>query len=296
MFRSRPILMLLALLGLAACSPTTSLAPSAQPTPGGSASVTPGPTDATSPAATPGASSAATTTVRAYFVLGSHTGDGGLVPVLREVPQTVAVGAAAMSALFAGPNPQELGADPAMYTSITTGMRSLGLSIDAGVATANVSADFAVGSDLDVRGRFAQVVYTLTQFPTITGVRFLLDGVPPKTAFIGTFTRADYTDLLPAIWVDQPAWGGDLTSPARITGLANVFEGQFHVEILDATGHSLGDQPVHASCGTGCWGTFDVTIPVTIATAQAGTLRVYDTSEQGGARQHVVDYPVTLTP
>jgi germination protein M len=201
-----------------------------------------------------------------------------------------------LTALFAGPNPQELGADPAMYTWIPSGARYLAFTIDAGVATANVSADFTTGSDADVRGRFAQVVYTLTQFPTVTGVRFLFDGVTPKTVFIGAFTRADYTDLLPPIWVDQPAWGGALSNPARITGLTDVAEAQFQVEILDATGKSLTDQPVHASCGSGCWGTFDVTLSYTVATAQQGTLRVYDQSAQDGSRIHVVDYPVTLTP
>lgn len=283
---------LLVIVLAAGCGPTTSPQPTAVPTPGAS----PLATAPASPGTTPTASPAGTTTVRAYFVLGSHTGDGGLVPVLREVPQTQAVGAAALAALFAGPNPQELAADPAMYSGISEGSRSLGLTIDGGVATANVSNDMTVGDEAAVRGRIAQVVYTLTQFPTISGVRFLFDGVPPKTVFTGTYKRADYTDLLPAIWVDRPAWGGALANPARITGLANVFEAQFRVEILDTAGRSLTDQPVHASCGTGCWGTFDVTLAYTVATAQAGTLRVYDTSEQNGSRQHVVDYPVTLTP
>ena len=38
----------------------------------------------------PTASPAATTLVRAYFMLGSFTGNAGLVPVLRQVPETKA--------------------------------------------------------------------------------------------------------------------------------------------------------------------------------------------------------------
>jgi germination protein M len=296
MVRPRPTLILLVLLVLAGCGPTTSASPSGAPTLGASPTATdaasPGATTATSPAP-----SAAATTVRAYFILGSHTDDGGLVPVLRSVPQTEAVGAAAMTALLAGPNTQELGADPAMYSWIPSGTRFLGLTITAGVATVDLSTEFQAGGDTEsVAGRMAQVVYTLTQFPTVHGVRFEFEGVPPKTVFIGELGRADFTELLPAIWVDAPAWGGVLGNPAQVAGLANVFEARFQVEILDAAGHSLIDQAVTASCGTGCWGTFDVTIPYSVASAQAGTLRVYDTSEQGGTREHIVEYPISLTP
>ena len=53
-----------------------------------------------------------TTIVRAYFFLGSFTGNAGLAPVLREIPKTQAVATAAMSALLAGPNATELGRQP----------------------------------------------------------------------------------------------------------------------------------------------------------------------------------------
>jgi hypothetical protein len=289
------MLTLLAAFFVAACGPMTSPQPSAQATPGG----TPAAPLATSPAASPAVSPDATTTVRAYFMLGSHTDDSGLVPVLRDVAQTQAVGAAAMTALLSGPNADELGADPAMYTWIPAGARFLGLTIDAGIATVNLSAAFGTGSGDAAIGSYAQVVYTLTQFPTVTGVAFQLDGVGvgvPGVITIRPAVRGDFTQFLPPIWVDRPAWGGTLDNLARVTGLANVFEGRFQVEILDAAGHSLTDEPVTASCGTGCWGTFDVTLPYTVATAQAGTLRVYATSAQDGSRVDIVEYPVLLTP
>ena len=184
-----------------------------------------------------------------------------------------------------------------MYTSIPEGTRLLGLQISNGVATVNLSSEFEAGGDsISVSGRIAQVVYTLTQFPTVNGVRFEFDGVPPKSVFIGAFTRADYTAFLPAIFVDRPAWGGTLGVPARVTGMANVFEATFRIAILDDTGTVLADQQAMASCGTGCWGTFDITIPYHVARAQSGTLRVYDLSAKDGSRENVTEYPVTLTP
>ena len=274
-------------------------APSAEPTPGETAA--PGGTG--EPGASPQETAATTTTVRAYFFLGSFTDNSGLVPVLRQVPKTSAVGAAAMNALLAGPNDTELGARPAMYTVVPEGTRFLGLTIDGGVATVNLSREFeSGGGSASVLGRLAQVVYTLTQFPTITGVRFELDGQPVTTfsgegvVLDGPVGRTDYTDFLPAIWVDRPAWGGVLGNPGRVTGLANVFEAAFNVATLDAADRSLVDVPAMATCGTGCWGTFDVTIPYSVSAAQWGTLRVYDLSANDGSPEHVVEYPVWLTP
>ncbi len=271
--------------------------PSSEPTPG-----YPGPV-ASGGAGSPAPSAAATTTVRAYFFLGSFTGNAGLAPVLREVPKTSAVGAAAMTQLLAGLTEPEVDARPAFYTTVPEGTRFLGLTIQNGVATVNLSKEFGSGGgSASVLGRLAQVVYTLTQFPTITGVRFQLDG-QAVTTFSGEgivldhpVGRADYTDFLPPIWVDRPAWRGVLASPARVTGLANVFEAQFQVQVLNAADRTLIDVPVTASCGSGCWGTFDVSLTYAVSAAQWGTLRVYDRSAQDGAPEHVVDYPVWLTP
>jgi hypothetical protein len=278
--------------------------PSSEPTPGTSPGTSPGPGQ--SPAASPASSPAPTAgpiTIRAYFFLGSFVDNAGLVPVLREIPHTQAVGAAAMQALLEGPSEAELGARPAMYTTVPEGTRFLGLRIEAGIATVNLSREFeSGGGSASVLGRLAQVVYTLTQFPTVTGVRFELDGVPVST-FTGQgvvldspVDRGDYTDFLPAIFVDRPAWGGVLGSPARLVGVANVFEATFQVRLKDGAGRSLADATAMASCGTGCWGTFDVTVPYTIGTAGWGTLQVYEHSAQDGSVINLTEYPVWLTP
>jgi len=269
--------------------------PSSEPTP--AESPEPSPTPAESQGTVTG-----TVTLRAYFFLGSFVDNAGLVPVLREIPKTKAVGAAAMEALLAGPNDDELGARPAMYTDIPDGTRFLGLTIDAGVATVNLSKEFeSGGGSANVLGRLAQVVYTLTQFPSIETVQFQLDGQPIEVFSDAGYAdhpvgRADYTGELPAIFVDRPTWGGVLANPARIAGLANVFEAQFRVRIVTDAGRVLADEPVHASCGSGCWGTFDVTIPYTVRSARWGTLGVYEPSPKDGSVTNLTEYPVWLTP
>ena len=268
--------------------------PSGEPTPGPIASPgpTPGPTQ-----------SPATTTVRAYFILGSFTDNAGLVPVLREIPATEAVGAAAMTALLAGPNDAELGARPAMYTAIPEGTRFLGLDVAGGIATVNLSREFeSGGGSASVLQRLAQVVYTLTQFPTVKGVELQLDGEPVDVlggdgkVLRQPATRDDYTSQLPVIFVDQPAWGGVADNPARITGVANAFEATFQARIADGDGRGLAQAVVTAECGTGCWGAFDVTIPYTVSAEGWGTLQVYELSARDGTVISLTEYPIWLTP
>jgi germination protein M len=241
--------------------------------------------------------------VRVYYFLGSFVDNEGLAPVLREVPRTRAVGAAAMAALLEGPNDAELGARPAMYTTIPDGTRFLGLRIEGGVATVNLSREFeSGGGSASVLGRLAQVVFTLTQFPTVSAVKFELDG-EPVTVFSGEgvvleepVDRSDYTDQLPDVFVDRPAWRGVPNNPMHLAGMANVFEAVFQVRLLDAEGGTLAEGPIMATCGTGCWGTFDTFIPYSVTHAGWGTLQVYVASEVDGSPERLTEYPVWLTP
>jgi immunoglobulin-like protein involved in spore germination/sporulation and spore germination protein len=235
-------------------------------------------------------------------MLGSHTGGGGLTPVLRTIPKTQAVGAASMTELLAGPVGGELSADPAMFSDIPFDARFLGLSIANGVATVNLSSEFAAGgTTATIEQRYGQVVFTLTQFATVKSVRFQLDAADaPAVTDSGPVSRAvtrlDYVGVIPAIFVDGPAWGGAVANPARFTGLAYAFEAQFRLQLVAADDTTLVDTAVHASCGTGCWGTFDVTVPYAVAAAQWGTLRVFELSAADSRPVNVTEYPVWLTP
>jgi spore germination protein GerM len=316
------------LVALAGCGPVTgdlgavaTTPPSAEPsldnprpdsTPGSSSVATGAPSGGpsagptTRPTKAPAATqspSGATTVVRVYYFLGSFVDNAGLTPVLREVPETKAVGAAALTALLEGPNEAELSARPALYTTIPEATHFLGLRIERGIATVNLSREFELGGGAaSVLGRLAQVVYTLTQFPTVSGVRFELDG-EPVTVFSGEgvvldepVDRLDYTDQLPAIFLDRPAWRGVPNNPMRIAGMTDVFEAVFQVRLLDAGGRTLAEGPISATCGSGCWGTFDASIPYQVSSAGWGTLRVWVASAVDGSPESTTDYPVWLTP
>ena len=269
--------------------------------------------------------------VRAYFLM--QDGSGGevvneptLVPVLRTVPRSTATATAAMKALLAGPSAKERAPTWPIETLIPAGTKLLGIEISGGLATVDLSAEFASLSPDDpwgdgsysLHGRVAQVVYTLTQFTTVDRVDFKLDGKPVKVlygmpdpesgaseaiAMDKPVTRATYRDhysyrdhFLPLIFVDRPAWGAALPNPGRVTGLANVNEAQFRITLLDRNDKVLVDTPVLASCGTGCWGKFDVTLRYDVSHPQWGTLRVWDISEYSGRPVAVREYPVYLRP
>jgi immunoglobulin-like protein involved in spore germination/sporulation and spore germination protein len=269
----------------------------------GSPDVTPGPSDepTTEPSTEPGGSSGpggspsqaptGTTLVRTYFDLGGPEGTAGLVATLREVPGTKAVATAAVNALLAGPTAAET--SRSIGTAVPDGTQLLGLKIEGGIATIDLSSEFQAGGGGDAyRIRLGQVVYTLTQFPSVNGVALQIEGEGDATVL----KRTDFVEQLPAIWVDRPAWNAAIGNPAHITGNANVFEATFRVSILDGSGKVLADEQVMATCGSGCRGTFDTSVEYTIAKAQYGTLRVYEPSAKDGSPVNIRDYRVWLTP
>jgi germination protein M len=273
---------------------------SATPSPPPSSSPSGNPAETPKPTPTPTRSSGETIVIRAYYVLDGDVGVEGLVPTLREVPETTAVARAAMETLLRG----EILADyDRLSTAIPAGTRLLGLSIKDGVATVDLSREFeSGGGSASAFRRLGQVVYTLTQFSTVRSVLFQVEGRTVTTfgsegiVLEGPQARTDFVNILPSIFVDRPAYGAAAGNPARITGNANVFEASFLIAILDASGRTLVTDHTMATCGTGCRGTFDATFAYDVARAQWGTLRVFYGSAKDGSPQDIRDYPVWLTP
>ena len=239
--------------------------------------------------------------VRAYFYLGGEPGTEGLVPVPREIGTGDPI-EEALSALLAGPTSDEAGLRT-ISSAIPVGSRSLGLTVTDRIATVDLSSEFeSGGGSASTLIRLGQVVFTLTQFPSVQSVVFKVDG---RTATVfgseglvldGPLGRADEAGLLPAIFVDLPPFGGAIANPGRISGTADVFEAAFRVTILDEAGNTIADVPAMATCGTGCRGTFEMTVSYSVDRAQLGTIRVWEASMKDGRPVNVRDYPVGLVP
>ena len=212
------------------------------------------------------------------------------------------VGTAALEALLAGPDSFE--EDYGLRTAIPDGTQLLGLEIEDGIARADLSSEFeSGGGSASMQARLAQVVFTLTQFPTVEGVVFSLDGEPidvlggEGVVIDHPLTRRDYADLLPAILVTSPALNQSVGSPVVIRGSANVFEANVGIEILDQNGNVLADTFTTATCGTGCRGTFRARVAFEVDREQMGMIVVHDDDAAGtGTYPHEVRIPVRLLP
>jgi germination protein M len=226
----------------------------------------------------------------------------GLFVTYRSEPSTPRVGTAALEALLEGPDSFE--EDYGLRSAIPDGTQLLGLTIDEGVARVDLTSEFeSGGGSASMQTRLAQVVYTITQFPTVKGVVFSLDGEPidvlggEGVVIDHPLTRRDYADLLPAILVTSPALTQTVESPVLIRGSANVFEANVGIQILDENDEVLVETFTTATCGTGCRGTFRARVPFRVDHAQQGTIVVHDDDAAGtGTFPHEVRIPVRLQP
>ena len=223
-----------------------------------------------------------------------------LFVVHRTQPATRAVGAAALEALLAGPSDQEVNGDVA--TAVPAGTELLGLDIADGVATVDLSSEFeAGGGSRSIRLRLAQVVFTLTQFPTVKRVLFRLDG-EPVDVFSGEglvldepVTRADYDELVPTILVESPPVWAEVGNPVTVSGSANVFEANVTVRVLLWNGKEIAREFTTATCGSGCRGDFSVSVEYPPQKEETAVIVVHDDDAVGeGFPPHEIRIPVIL--
>ena len=266
-------------------------------------------TTTTEPATTTTAAPLTTTTTESleghavYFLLDELEEDAGgpyLVPVYREITGDD-VPLAVTEALLEGPTADETAGIPAITTAIPEGATVLGVEVNEGTATVDLSVEYGEGGgSASMFGRLAQVVYTLTRLPDVTEVQFAIEGEPiglfsaEGIELEGAQARDDFYDWLPPIFVDHPAWGEPVTSPIAVSGLSNVFEAVSQVLLTDDDGLPLFEDTVMATCGTGCWGEWNVEIPFTIDRDQFGALIVWEYSAKDGSQINIREYPIQL--
>jgi spore germination protein GerM len=287
-----------ALVALSACSGGVQIVGTVPPPPG---TLRPDPSGlAETPAESPQATPAGTIVLTNYFFLDSGGGPT-LVPVPRAIARAPAIGGATLHALLTGPTANETKAG--IGSAIPGDTLLLGLTIEDGLATVDLSGEFAAsGSEAELVGRIAQVVYTLTQFSTVTRVAFSLDGRPVPITPPGAtetqraVTRADFVDVVPPVFVETPRWGEPVSSPIRLFGTADVFEATFQADLFDAEGNRLFRRTLTATCGTGCRGDFRDQVAFSVDREQVGRLIVYTLSARDGSVEETRTYDVVLIP
>lgn len=212
----------------------------------------------------------------------------------------VGVASAALAALFAGPTADE--AAGGMASSIPQGTALLALEITGGVASVDLSSEYASGGgSLSTMMRLAEVVFTLTQFEGVLGVELEIDGVPVDVfgseglVLAHPMTRADFEALSPAILVESPLPGATVVSPVWVRGTSNTFEATSLVKIVDQNGAQVGFDVVTATSGSGTRGTFDAAVVYAVDAAGPGAVVAYEESAEDGSVINEVTIPVQLT-
>jgi hypothetical protein len=216
----------------------------------------------------------------------------GKVAAAGRAVEPPAVARGAMEALLAGPNDVEAGIG--MEATLGEHTQLLGIEIADGVATVDLSGDFVNDTGADIALRVAQVVFTLTQFPTVDRVTLTIEGFTAPTVGFDAIPvievdRSDFEDQTPAILVESPTPGATVTSPVTVTGISNTFEANVRYDVTDAGGAVVDDGFTTATAGTGTWGEFSFTIAPDPGDV---TLTVFQESAEDGRR--VDEYVVPL--
>lgn len=211
--------------------------------------------------------------VRVYWL-----SDGKVWPLARET-SSEGRESQALALLFEGPTEEERD-ELGLSTAVPEPTGTYRLSAGQGVARYSGSPAFVE------REAIAQLVYTLTQFPTVDSVEVEGEG----------YTRADFENLTPAILVESPLAFEEVGNPVRATGTANTFEANFHYELTDTDGRIVDEDFVTATSGSGERGTFDfTTAEYEIPFDGIGALIVFERSAEDGSRINLVEIPVRMS-
>jgi Immunoglobulin-like domain of bacterial spore germination len=155
----------------------------------------------------------------------------------------------------------------------------LGIPAPVSIAGGTATVDLAKATPDQV----AEIVYTLTQFPSVQRV-----DVAGRTSL----TRDDFAAYLPPILIEAPAPGATVPQTFRVSGTASVFEATLVVQLV-RDGKVLSKQTVTASEGAPGRGTFDETFS---ASPGALVVTAFAPSAADGTPQHQVDVPATVEP
>jgi immunoglobulin-like protein involved in spore germination len=166
-------------------------------------------------------------------------------------------------------------------TQAVAGAALKALGIDATVTISNGTATVDLPGATD--DQIEEVVFTLTQFPTVQ--RVAIGGK--------TYTRSDFDGRLQPILVDTPAAHARVAKTFHVTGSASVFEATLVVE-LEQGGKPVAHVTATASQGAPGRGAFDTTL--TAPGTGPATVVAYAPSAEDGSPQHEVRVPVVVMP
>ncbi|GIW04739.1 MAG: hypothetical protein KatS3mg059_1359 [Thermomicrobiales bacterium] len=227
--------------------------------------------------------------------------DGKVAPATRvEKPLSETIFDVTLKALLAGPQPDETAFGLTSAIRADTRLRG---PVQVDPTTRTASVDFLRGfrsqdATLQAR-RMAQVVFTLTQFPAITRVTFLVNGKPLEAlnargrVIDGPATRDDYASLTPALLVESPGIWAAVRSPIQVSGTMPSDTASVGFRLYDRDDVLLVEGSVGFRRSRNPRRPFQLAVPYDLQTAQRGTLVIFRITADG-EEQDAVAIPLDL--
>jgi hypothetical protein len=139
----------------------------------------------------------------------------------------------AMRTLIAGPDAVDTAAG--LTNAVATTVVIDNISQQGDVVIVDLGRKFETAN---TRPQVGQVVYTLTQFPGVRAVQFLIEGQPNGATGVPPQTRGDLADMTPQILPLTPAPADRLTKTFTCQGLTQLTV-SMTCAVIDAKGHRV---------------------------------------------------------
>jgi len=185
-----------------------------------------------------------------------------------------------------------------LENAIPSDVEILGLRFEDGVWIADMNEAFLAGAGglLADMTMLNQLIYTLIYPLPDAEVLFTVDGQPVETfgseglMLTEPVGRDEFLDQAHVINLSEPIVETD--DGWIVRGRANVFEATLALNVLDGSGVVTHEEFVTASCGTGCWGEFEVTLDPDLIVPGESSIQLFQHSAQDGSAVDVITVPV----
>lgn len=187
-----------------------------------------------------------------------------------------------------------------MATAIPAGVMVESQTVADGVIVADMSEPFVNGAGglLADMTMLNQLIYTLTHAEPGSEVLFTVNGQPVEAfgseglGIADPVGRDDFLDHLNQIILTEPIL--EVEHVYVVAGRANTFEASLTVQVVDGNGQVVHEEPVQATCGTGCWGEFGVGIASDLIVPGESSIRLLTYSAEDGSPSNVLTVPIPV--
>jgi Immunoglobulin-like domain of bacterial spore germination/Sporulation and spore germination len=167
-----------------------------------------------------------------------------------------------------------------------------------GVIVADMSESFLSGAGglLADTTMLNQLIYTLTIDDPTADVLFTVAGGPVEAfgsegiVLTDPVDRDTFVDDLAPIFLTQPV--AEFEGLYDIVGRANTFEAALTLQVLDGSGEVTHEEPLMATCGSGCWGEFGTGLAADLIVPGESSIRLFTYSAKDGSITESVTVPV----